>query len=52
MAKALDLHLHEKDFYVWKQEQVKLFKKKAIDKLDLRNLIDEIESIGNQNTES
>lgn len=41
--------MYEKDFFAWTQEQVKLIKEKNFEKLDLINLIEEVESMGNQN---
>jgi hypothetical protein len=38
--------LYEKDFYAWTQEQARLIKEKALDKLDLTHLFEEIESMG------
>lgn len=43
------LTLYETDFYAWTQEQAKLLKEKAFDKLDTIHLFEEIESMGNQN---
>ena len=40
------LNLYENDFYAWTQEQAKLLKDKALDKLDINNLFEEIESMG------
>ena len=40
------LSLYEKDFYAWTQEQAKLIKENAFDKLDLVHLFDEVESMG------
>lgn len=37
---------YEKDFYKWLFDQAKLLKKKAFDKIDLENIIEEIESLG------
>lgn len=37
---------YEKDFYKWSSDQAKLLKKKAFDKVDLENIIEEIESLG------
>jgi hypothetical protein len=41
--------LYEQDFYAWTQEQAKLIKERALDRLDLAHLFEEIESMGNQN---
>ncbi len=43
------LSLYDKDFYAWTQEQAKFIKEKAFDKLDVIHLLDEVESMGNQN---
>lgn len=43
------LSLYDQDFYAWTQEQAKLIKAKAFDKLDFVHIFDEIESMGNQN---
>lgn len=40
------LNLYDTDFYAWTQEQAKLIKAKAFDKLDLTHLFEEIESMG------
>jgi hypothetical protein len=40
--------LYETDFYAWIQEQAKLLKHQQWSKLDLPNLIEEIESLGKQ----
>lgn len=40
------LGLYEEDFYAWTQEQAKLIKKRAFDKLDWAHLFDEVESMG------
>ena len=40
------LSLYEKDFYAWTQEQAKLIKDKAFERLDLIHLFDEVESMG------
>ena len=47
MSKTFDLY--DKDFFAWTQEQVELIKNKAFDKLDIAHLIEEVESMGNQN---
>lgn len=39
-------NLYERDFYAWTQEQAELIKKKSLNKLDLVNLLEEIESMG------
>lgn len=38
--------LYERDFALWIEEQVELLRKGALDRLDVGNLIDEIESMG------
>ena len=40
------LNLYDTDFYAWTQEQAKLIKAKAFEKLDLIHLLDEVESMG------
>ncbi len=40
--------LYESDFYAWTQEQAQFLQNQAWDKLDLPNLIEEIESLGRQ----
>ena len=40
------LSLYERDFFAWTQEQAKLIKEKSLDKLDLVNLLEEVESMG------
>jgi hypothetical protein len=40
--------LYETDFYSWTQEQAKLLRHQQWSKLDLPNLIEEIESLGKQ----
>lgn len=41
-------NLYETDFYAWTQQQVKLLRHRQWSKLDLPNLIEEIESLGKQ----
>jgi hypothetical protein len=41
-------HLYDVDFYAWTQEQVKFLRERAWEHLDQDNLIEEIESLGNQ----
>ncbi len=43
------INLYDIDFYAWTQEQAKLIKNKNFEKLDLTHLLEEIESMGNQN---
>ncbi len=38
--------LYEQDFYAWTKQQAKLIKEKTLDKLDLLNLFEEVESMG------
>ena len=38
---------YEKDFYKWTRTQANFLKKEELDKLDIRHLIEEIESLGN-----
>lgn len=38
--------LYETDFYAWTKEQAKLIKQKALDKLDITHLFEEVESMG------
>ncbi|MBW4545005.1 MAG: DUF29 domain-containing protein [Symplocastrum torsivum CPER-KK1] len=45
---ALTPNLYETDFYAWIQEQAKLLRHQQWSKLDLPNLIEEIESLGKQ----
>ncbi|MCC2625766.1 MAG: hypothetical protein K0R14_1639 [Burkholderiales bacterium] len=40
------LKLYDQDFYAWTQEQAKLIKIKAFEKLDMANLLEEVESMG------
>lgn len=47
MSKTLSLH--DQDFFAWTQQQAQFIKDKALDKLDLTYLFEEIESMGNQN---
>ena len=37
---------YEKDFYAWSKEQSSLLREKEYTKLDIMNLIEEIESLG------
>jgi hypothetical protein len=45
---ALTQNLYDTDFYAWIQEQAKLLRHQQWSKLDLPNLIEEIESLGKQ----
>ena len=38
--------LYDQDFYAWTQEQAALLREGAVEELDLRNLAEEIESLG------
>jgi Domain of unknown function DUF29 len=40
--------LYEQDFYAWTQQQVALLRSGQVEKLDIENLIDEIDSLGKQ----
>jgi hypothetical protein len=40
--------LYEQDFYAWTQHQVELLRSGQLEKLDLENLIEEIESLSRQ----
>lgn len=40
--------LYETDFYAWTQEQVRLLQQGVWKKLDIANLVEEIESLGKQ----
>jgi NAD dependent epimerase/dehydratase family enzyme len=42
------IDLYETDFYAWTQEQVELLRQNQLDHLDIKNLIEEIESLGKQ----
>lgn len=37
---------YEKDYYKWTQQQISSLKKRAFEKIDIENLIEEIESLG------
>lgn len=44
--------LYKHDFYAWTQEQAKLIKEKALNKLDIEHLFEEVKSMGiSQRTE-
>jgi hypothetical protein len=45
---TLTQNLYDTDFYSWTQEQAKLLRHQQWSKLDLPNLIEEIESLGKQ----
>lgn len=38
--------LYDQDFYAWTQEQARLFKEKALNKLDIRHLLEEVINMG------
>jgi Domain of unknown function DUF29 len=40
--------LYEQDFYAWTQQQAELLRSGELEKLDIENLIEEIESLGKQ----
>ena len=42
----LQPRLYEKDFYAWTQEQANILRAEELEKLDIPNLIEEIESMG------
>ena len=42
------LNLYEDDFYAWTQEQAMLLRSQQLSRIDLPNLIEEIESLGKQ----
>ncbi len=44
--------LYEQDFYLWVQETANLLKTRQLDQLDYDNLIDEVESLGFQETDN
>ena len=37
---------YEKDFFAWTEKQVQLLKNKDFEKLDIENLVEEIETLG------
>lgn len=45
-ARMYTSHLYETDFYDWTQEQVSLLRSQQWDRLDMVNLIEEIEALG------
>ena len=45
------LSLYEKDFFAWTQEQARLIKAKAFDKLDIGHLFEEVEDMGNRHAD-
>ena len=42
------LNLYEADFYAWTQEQAMLLRSQQLSRIDLLNLVEEIESLGKQ----
>ncbi|HMT03403.1 MAG TPA: DUF29 domain-containing protein [Burkholderiales bacterium] len=44
-------NLYEKDFYAWTKKQAKLIKEKSFDKLDIVNLSEEVEDMGNRHAD-
>ena len=44
MSEVLDLY--EQDFYAWTEVQAKLIREQALDKLDLKHLLEEIKIMG------
>lgn len=44
--------LYEKDFYLWVQENLKLLKSKEYDLVDWKNLLEEIEDMGQRYLDS
>lgn len=48
---ATTLNLYDKDFYAWTQEQARLIKNKAFDKLDVAHLLEEVEDMGNRHAD-
>jgi hypothetical protein len=47
-AIAATSNLYDTDFYAWTQEQAKLLSQGAWERLDIPNLVEEIESLGKQ----
>lgn len=43
---ASQINLYNRDFFAWTQEQIKLLKEKSFSKLDVENLLEEVESMG------
>ncbi len=39
--------LYQEDFFLWSQEQARLLRERRFDEVDLDNLIDEVEGVGN-----
>ncbi len=44
-------NLYENDFFAWTQEQARLIKEQAFNKLDLVHLFDEVEDMGNRHAD-
>ena len=44
-------NLYETDVFAWTQEQAKLIKQKAFNKLDINHLFEEIEDMGNRHVD-
>lgn len=42
----MSANLHERDFYAWTQQQLALLRTGDFSKVDIKNLIDEVESMG------
>jgi hypothetical protein len=42
----MSANLHEQDFYAWTQQQLALLRMGDFSKVDIKNLIDEVESMG------
>lgn len=42
----MSANLHDRDFYAWTQQQLTLLRMGDFSKIDLKNLIDEVESMG------
>lgn len=40
--------LHDSDFHAWIEEQIKLLKERKFELLDIENLIEEVEDLGNE----
>lgn len=49
---SMQKNLYDKDFYKWSNSQVTLLKKKEFSKLDLENIIEEIESLAKRDMRS
>lgn len=43
------ISLYDQDFFAWTQQQAQLIKNKSFGKLDMVHLLEEVESMGNQN---